>query len=449
MTQYDTPSTVRGQILRATKEEIQRMQRSIAWLALLLAAVALTACGGKDESSSSGEKASAGTTDPAKVKGTVRLIMEEVPDTDIVKGLLPEFRKAYPGVNVEIEALPYDQMRDKIVSSFLASEPTYDLIVVDNPWMTDFAKGEFLEPLDARIAAASGYEPEDFSKPLRDIADVDGETYAVPFYNYALALIYRSDLYESAGLQPPKTLDELKTSAAQLTTGDQSGIALQPQKGYKIFEEWGNYLLAAGGSIQDESGKVTLDSPEARKALGDYIELYNKSAPKNSLNWAFDEAIRSASSGKSAQLISYNWTLPTVNKSGEDFAIAEVPGGRAVLGAWYWGVPKNSAAKDAAWSFAAWITAKEREKARVIAGGAPVRNTALDDPEVWKQGLGEDYYKTVKSILQDAAPLADGPNAEEMINVVGAELNAAVAGQKSVDEAITTAAANAQKVLDR
>ncbi len=424
------------------------MHRSIAWLALLLAALVLAACGGGDDASDGGG-AGAGSTDPAKVKGTVRAIMEEVPDTDVVKEMLPEFRKAYPGVDVKIEALPYDQMRDKIVSSFLASEPTYDLIVVDNPWMTDFAMGGFLEPLDERIAAVQGYEPEDFSKPLRDIADVDGKTYAVPFYNYALALVYRSDLYEKAGLQAPKTLDELKAAAAELTSGKRSGIAMQPQKGYKIFEEWGNYLLAAGGSIQDASGKVTLDSPEARTALQTYIDVYKASAPDNSLNWAFDEAIRSASSDRSAQLISYNWTLPTVNESGKPFAIAEVPGGRAVLGAWYWGVPKNSAAKDAAWSFAAWVTGKEREKARVIAGGAPVRDSALDDPEVWEQGLGEDYYKTVKAILQDAAPLADGPNAEEMINVVGNELNAAVAGQKSVDEAISTAAKNAQEVLDR
>jgi ABC-type glycerol-3-phosphate transport system substrate-binding protein len=363
--------------------------------------------------------------------------------------MLPAFNREYPGVDIKIEALPYDQMRDKIVSSFLAPDPTYDLIAVDNPWMTDFAKGGFLEPLDDRIAAKAGYEADDFSKPLRDIADVDGKAYAVPFYNYALALVYRTDLYEKAGLTPPKTLDELKADAVKLNADGRSGIAMQPQKGYKIFEEWGNYLLAAGGSIQDESGKVTLDSPEARQALQTYIDIYKTSAPKNSLNWGFDEAIRSVSSDKSAQLISYNWTLPTVKESGKPFSIAEVPGGRAILGAWYWGVPKNSATKDAAWSFVSWLTSKEHEKERVIKGGAPVRNSALDDPEVWRNGLGEEYYKTVKSILEDAAPLADGPNAEEMINVVGAELNAAVAGQKGVDEAIATAAKNAQEVLDR
>jgi multiple sugar transport system substrate-binding protein len=420
---------------------------STALAAALVAALTLSACGGGDNSSSGG--GDAGTTDPAKVKGTVRVIMEEVPDTDIVQSMLPAFKQAYPGVNVKIEALPYDQMRDRIVSSFLASKPTYDLIAVDNPWMTDFANGGFLEPLDERIAAVKGYDPEDFSQPLRDIAEVDGKTYGVPFYNYALALVYRSDLYAKAGLQPPTTLDEFAEDAGKLTSGDVAGVAMQPQKGYKIFEEWANYLFAAGGSIQGPDGKVTLDSPEARTALQTYIDVYENDAPKNSLNWAFDEAIRAASAGKAAQLISYNWTLPTLKKANEAFDVAEVPGGKAVLGAWYWGVPKNSATKDAAWSFVAWLTSKEQEKQRVIKGGAPVRESAMDDPEVWKQGFGKDYYTTVKSILADAAPLADGKNAEEMINVVGEELNAAVAGQKSVDAAISEAAKRAQETLDR
>jgi ABC-type glycerol-3-phosphate transport system substrate-binding protein len=419
--------------------------------ALLLAAVALAACGGGGGDKGSGGGGTA-STDAKTVKGTVRVIMEQVPDTDVVKALLPAFKREYPGVDVKIEALPYDQMRDRIVSSFLASKPAYDLIIVDNPWMRDFVDGGFLKPLDDNIKAAKGYDFQDFSQPLRDIADVDGKTYGIPFYNYALALIYRKDLYAQAGLKPPTTLDELKASAVKLNSGGRAGIAMQPQKGYKIFEEWGNYLFGAGGQIQDSSGKVALDSPQARDALTKYIDIYKSAAPKNSLNWAFDEAQRAVSSDKAAQLISYNWTLPTLNKEGKlkgKFGFAEVPGGKAVLGAWYWGIPSNSATTAAAWSFVHWITSQQHDRERVIAGGAPVRNSVMDDAQVWQKGFGQDYYETVKKILEDAAPLADGPNAEEMINVVGEQLNAAVAGQKSVDEAIKQAASGAQETLNK
>lgn len=394
------------------------------------------------------------TPTPGAVSGELTVIMEEVPDTDVVQGMLAAFYRDYPEVTINIEALPYDQMRDRIVSSFLAPEPTYDLIIVDNPWMYDFASGGFLEPLDPYIERTPGFAFEDFSAPLREIAEVDGKTYGIPFYNYGLALIYRTDLYEEAGLEPPTTLDAFAQAAKALTSDGVAGVAMQPQRGYKVFEEWGNYLFAAGGDIQDDAGNVVLDSPEARTALETYIDLYRTAAPPNSLNWAFDESLRAVAGGKAAQMISYNWMLPTLNNpegpAGDlagKFGVAEVPGGKAVLGAWFWAIPANSQQKEAAWAFISWITSPQHDKERVIAGGAPVRESVMSDPEVWAQGFGEDYYRTVQAILEDAEPLADGPNAEEAIQVVGEELNAAVAGQKSVDEAIAAAASRMREVL--
>ncbi|VAW01494.1 Maltose/maltodextrin ABC transporter, substrate binding periplasmic protein MalE [hydrothermal vent metagenome] len=431
----------------------RKIRSTLVVLFALLALVA-SAC-----SSSSGEGDATTTTTAAPAAGetaTVRVIMEEVPDTDIVSAMVADFNAVYPDITIEIEAMPYDQMRDRVVSSFLASDPTFDLIIVDNPWMYDFASAGFLEDLTSRISSTDGYDYEDFSEPLRTIAEVDGGIFGIPFYNYGLSLIYRADLYEAAGLEAPTSLEEFGAAAAALTTADMAGIAMQPQKGYKIFEEWANYLFAAGGAIQDADNKVILDSPEARTALETYIEFYNSYAPQNSLNWSFDESLRAVAGGQAAQMISYNWMLPTLNSpdgpAGDltgEFKVAEVPGGKSVLGAWYWSLPENSNVKDAAWTFVSWISGKEQATARVIAGGAPVRASVMNDPDVWSQGFGEEYYTTVAAILEDAMPLADGPNAEEMINVVGEELNAAVAGQKSVDAAITDAAARAQEVLNQ
>ncbi|MGH2723693.1 MAG: ABC transporter substrate-binding protein [Actinomycetota bacterium] len=425
-------------------------QRTGVLAAVLALALVASACNGGD-----GEDVQV-PQEPGEVSGTVRVIMEEVPDTDVVQDMLSRFNEEFSDVDIQIEALPYDQMRDRIVSSFLASEPTYDMIIVDNPWMFDFASGGFLTPLDDLIEQTEGFDWEDYSEPLREIATVEDQIYGVPFYNYGLALIYRQDLYEEAGLEPPSTLDEFVDGAQELTGGGMAGVAMQPQKGYKIFEEWGNYLFAAGGDIQDDQGQVVLDSQAARDALQTYIELYQLAAPTNSLNWAFDESLRAVSGGNAAEMISYNWMLPTLNDpdgpAGDltgDFSVAEVPGGKAILGAWYWSIPENSAAKDAAWAFISWIASKENDKERVIQGGAPVRNSVMEDPEVWEQGFGQAYYETVQAILEDAEPLATGPNAEEMIQAVGEELNAAVAGQKSVDEAISEAARRATEILEQ
>jgi multiple sugar transport system substrate-binding protein len=421
------------------------------FVVVVLAAIALivAACAG---SGGPAQPESTGVGNvPKDTSGTVRILMENVPDTDIVKSLVPEFNKDYPNVKVNIETLTYDQMRDKLVASFQSSSPAYDLVIVDNPWMVDFANAKFLQPLDARIKATTDYDPDDFFPALNKIATVDGVRYGVPFYNYALGYLYNTDDLAQARQQVPTNLDQLVATSKALKAGDRAGIAMQPQRGYKIFEEWGNWLFAAGGSIYDANGKVSLNTPQAKQALNAYIDTYRSSAPPNSLNWAFDEAFRSVSGGQAASMISYNWNLPALNEPGSGplagkFKLAPIPGGKAVLGSWSWAIPTNSGASDAAWAFASWITAKPHDVERTEKGGAAIRQSTLANPAVLASTYGADYYNTVKQILANSSPLSQGASGEEMIQAVGTELNEAVAGTKSVDDALAAAQAAAQKI---
>ncbi|MCK0175225.1 ABC transporter substrate-binding protein [Mycolicibacterium sp. F2034L] len=428
--------------------------RSARWLpaAVTAAGLVLTGCAGSG--GSGGEQQSSGLGDvPTDTSATVRVLMENVPDTEIVQNMVGRFNEKYPQVKVDIETMTFDQMRDRLVSSFQAAEPTYDLIVVDNPWMDDFAEAGFLEPLGERIAATTDYRPDDFFPSLTEITDVDGTTYGVPFYNYALGYIYNQPDLQSAGLQVPTDLDALVGTSQRLKAGDRAGIAMQPQRGYKIFEEWANWLFAAGGSIYGEDGKPTLDTAEAARALDAYIETYRTAAPANSLSWGFDEAFRSVSSGKAASMIGYNWNLPALNDpvgaSGEragQFSLAPIPGGKSALGSWSWAIPANSAASDGAWAFVSWITSPDVDAQRVADGGAVIRQSSLTDAKVLADGYGEAYYRTVGEILQDAAPLTQGKGGEEMIQAVGTELNDAVAGNKSVADALRDAQAAAERI---
>jgi ABC-type glycerol-3-phosphate transport system substrate-binding protein len=268
-------------------------------------------------------------------------------------------------------------------------------------------------------------------------------------------LIVRQDLFDDPDYQQkfqaqynrplaaPKTLDEYLEIGKFFKENGIAGAAMQPQRGYKILEEWKNWLYAEGGDLMDDSGKATANSDAARNALNKYIDMYKSAAPANSLNWGFDDALRSMASGESATMMSYNWMLPALNKpdgqAGElagKFQLHPVPGGKAVLGAWYFAIPKNAVNKDAAWKYIAWLTSPAIEKERVIKGGAPTRASVLNDPEVWEKGYGESYYKTVLEILSNCEPLARGVHADEISNEVGTFLNSAVAGEMSVDDAL-------------
>ena len=386
--------------------------------------------------------------------GEINIIMEEVPDYDIVAKLTDQFTKQNPGITVNFDAMPFDAMRDKILTSSLAPSATYDVIIIDNPWTDEFARAGFLEPLDALISGQDGYAYDDFVPALADISKVDGSIYGVPYYNYALGLIVRQDIFDSKGLAIPKTIEDYMSVVKSLTNNDMYGAAMQPQKGYKIMEEWKNWLYANGGELFDDSGNVIINNQAAVDALNQYIETHSQAAPPNSANWGFDEALRSVSSGKSATMLSYNWMLPALNAKGGmsgdlagNFTLHPVPGGKSVLGLWSWGITSNSDNKDDAWTFISWISSPEVAKQRAIMGGAPVRNSVMNSSEVWEKGYGKAYYSALANILDGSAPLSSGNNAEELIEIVGTELSAAVTGQKSVKEALDAAADGVERAI--
>src|SRR5690625_1360139 len=93
------------------------------WVSILLVlAVIVSGCGNAGEDSGNEEGASEESNEPA----VLRAIMEQVPDSDIVQSMLDDFNQEHPDITVDIEMLPYDQMREKILSSFLAPDPVYD-----------------------------------------------------------------------------------------------------------------------------------------------------------------------------------------------------------------------------------------------------------------------------------------------------------------------------------
>jgi multiple sugar transport system substrate-binding protein len=377
------------------------------------------------------------------VEGTVRVLVEEVTDWDVVADLIPEFNKEYPNVKIEVQGGNYDVIREQQIASFQRSEGSQDLVQVDTAWIPEYAEAGFLEDLGPAIACMEeeGYDYEDFAKSFREIGQADGKVYGVPFYSYPTGFVYDTTVWK----ETPETLDELVEMAKANSKPNKPGLALQPKSGQVIIEEWNAYLLAAGGQMRDEDGNWQIDTPEGKKALETYIQVYNEVAPKNSLNWSFDETVRAASSGEVSALSSYGWVVPIINQSSKtEFGLAPFPGGRGTGGAWQWAIPTNSQAKDAAWAFISWLTSKEQDKKRTIAGGAPVRNSVMDDPEVWEKGVSEEYYTTFKEVAAEAVPICRGVGCAEATELIGQSLNAAVSGSMSVEEALAKAQQDAE-----
>ena len=163
---------------------------------LVVAAMAVTllaGCGGgKQEEASSGGDGS---------KKELNILMEQVPDTDYVVDLLDDYEKE-TGVKVNVEAVNYEIMHEKLMTQLTAKESNYDVLVVDNYWVGEFVEAGWMEDLSSYIKE-SGFDTSKYVKSMWEmVGEVDGTPYMIPFYNYMFSLIYRTDVFDDKDLWP-------------------------------------------------------------------------------------------------------------------------------------------------------------------------------------------------------------------------------------------------------
>jgi multiple sugar transport system substrate-binding protein len=117
-------------------------------------------------------------------------------------------------------------------------------------------------------------DPATFSASALAVTRDGSDQLAVPSDGFPLSVIYRTDLFAAAGLPAPETYDDLLNAAETLNGPDIAGFVAgdSASTGYtqQIFEF---FALANGCQLVDDSGNVTLDSPECVTAFTDYGRL--------------------------------------------------------------------------------------------------------------------------------------------------------------------------------
>ena len=399
---------------------------------------------------------------------TLNILMESVPDTRFVQEVLPEFT-AQTGIDVQLEVVNYAEMHTKLVPQLVAPEGSYDLIVVDFYWVGEFTKAGWLQPLDDRIAADKVDTSVYFPSLMNLVGKVDGVTYMLPFYNYAMGLTYRKDLLEDPKEQEafkakygidlaiPKTWDEYKKQVeffTRDTDGDGKidfyGVVNQGLRPDPIAMEWSNYLYANGGEYYDANWKPQLTSPAAVQALKDYKTNIDKYGPLGAASFSFDEAFNVAAQGKAYSYLTYNmfrtaYDDPSSSQVVGKMEIMAVPGG-GLNGAWGWAIPKSSPDPEAAWTFLKWIESPEIAKKRAMLGGSPTRSDVFEDAELNAKFV---YYPALREILDTSKNFPVFTYTPQFVEVLGRELSLAVTGEKPAPEALATVDAEFTEMLKK
>jgi sorbitol/mannitol transport system substrate-binding protein len=411
----------------------------------------------------------------AAAAGAQEITIATVNNGDMIRmqGLTDEFNAEYPDITLNWVVLEENVLRERVTTDIATQGGQYDVVTIGNYEVPIWAAQGWLEPLND---LPEEYDVDDLLPAIRAGLTVDGTLYAVPFYGESAMVMYRTDLFEQAGLEMPEEpswefIGEAARAIEELE-GDTSGICLRGKAG------WGEnmaFLTAMANSFGarwfDENWQPQFDQPEWKEALQFYVDLMNDAGPAGASSNGFNENLTLFQQGQCGIWIDATVAASFVTDP-ENSAVAENVGfalfpdaGTGNRGNWLWSwnlaIPATSDAKDAAKTFIAWATSKDYTS--LVAGeegwaAAPpgTRASLYETPEYQQAAPFAEPTLAAMQAANPAEPTLDPvpytggqfvaiPEFQSLGTSIGQLFSAVLAGQSSGDDAL----AQAQEIATR
>ncbi|WP_339762565.1 sugar ABC transporter substrate-binding protein [uncultured Hoeflea sp.] len=325
--------------------------------------------------------------------------------------------------------------------------------------------------LNALLPAA---EIEAFVDANIGASTLDGKLVMLPRAQFDVsAMYYQKSLYadednkarfkEKYGydLTPPDTWEQVTDQAEFFANPPDFYGTQYAGKEEAINGRFYEMLRAEGGEYIDADGKPAFNSEAGVRALDWFVNLYKaKAVPAGTTNYLWDDLGQGFASGTVALNLDWpGWAGffndPEASKVAGNVGVVAPPKGSSGARTGWSGhhgfsVTENCENKEAAASLVWFLTNEENQKLEAGAGPLPTRDA------VWTwvidQAKDDPYRKEVLEAFQEAAkgayPVPQSPSWIEISNAVYPELQAAILGDKTSQQALDDAAAKATAILE-
>lgn len=229
------------------------------------------------------------------------------------------------GIKIERQKVPTNQMLPKVLQS-ASSKTLPNLLFTDNPTLQQVAATGALTPLSDYGISTDGYYDS-----IVKAGTYQGKVYGVAPGVNGLALIYNKDLLQAAGVEPPKTWDELKAAAAKLTKDGKYGLAFSAIPSEEGTWQFLPFFWSNGAELSQ------LDSPKAAQALQYVTDLVNSgAASKSVVTWNQNDVADQFVGGNAAMMINGSWNIARLDEQKSlHYGVVPIPvpqaGGKPVV----------------------------------------------------------------------------------------------------------------------
>ena len=386
--------------------------------------------------------------------------------------LTKHFEAANPDVKVNWVTLEEGVLRQRVTTDIATKGGQFDVMTIGMYEAPIWGAKDWLLELDF----GSSYDVDDLLPAMRDGLSVDGKLYAAPFYGESSMIMYRKDLVAAAGMsiEDRPSWGHIRDVAAAIHNPDAGvyGICLRGKPG------WGDnaaFITTMANSFGarwfDENWRPQLTSPEWHHAVSFYVDLLTSYGPPGSSANSFNEILALYNEGRcgmwiDATIAASFVTDPKQSKVADKVGFAQSPiavtdRGANWLWAWALAVPAGTQKAEAAKSFVEWATS--REYIELVAkenGWASVPTGTRQSTYANRNFLNAASFAKAELMAIDSADpnnstfhpspyvgvqFAAIPEFQTIGIAAGQQFTAALAGSKSVAEALESA----QKSADR
>lgn len=193
-----------------------------------------------------------------------------------------------------------------------------DLVLMDNPDMPYYIKTGMLADIsdleeELRIR-------EDYYPVLAGTVFDGGRLYGLPMNCNNVALFYRTDILEEAGIEPPTDWGAFREAVTALKNEERYGFLMSAISGEQGAFQILPWILSAGEPVNEVGGRATA---KAYEYLYELIDSGGMDA--NCINYSQNDVARKFISGETAMMENGPWILPMLEEAEIAYGIVPLP----------------------------------------------------------------------------------------------------------------------------
>ena len=265
------------------------------------------------------------TAEPIKL--TFNTLFHEA-DAKAMEKIIEMFNEEYKGkIEVELIQGRWAQYYAELRLSVLAGTPPQIGICHTNK-LVEMA--DYLTPLNASpvgdLIEMAGIDPAKYVDAAWAAGEIEGRHYLIPLDTHGWGLWYNKDIFAEVGLdpeKPPRTLAEFIDACERIKAAGY--YAFHPAEDAlprKLRRAWYVFFWQMGGQLFDEDYiHATFNNPKGLLALQFLVDIFNDFG----WNEPGSNGYNQFAAGKLGMLVAGNWFYGTAAKSGVNWGYAPMP----------------------------------------------------------------------------------------------------------------------------